>query len=260
MTSLALRSLSYSLTGEGTCVVFLHALGTSRAMWKDQSPAQGCRWLSLAPDMRGHGESAPARDGDYSFDALANDVITLLDHHGIRSASVVGISVGGEIAQVLAALHPDRVERLLLVSTACVTREERAVLWGERIAEAQAEGMQGVAQSAVRRWFTQSYQRENSETVAHWQRIAANTSLEGYIGIARTIQRMDLRPMLATITCPTLVLSGELDTATGSATGEEIASLVPGARHCVMSGAGHLWNLESPAAFNAELAGFLSAV
>lgn len=249
--------VAYAFGGRGPTVLFLHALGTDHSLWEAQAKSICSRRQWLAPDMRGHGATPPSGAEALSFERLANDLIVLFDRHAISKASVVGISVGGEIAQVLAALHPDRVERLLLVSTACVTRPDRAALWGERIAEAHANGMQAVAERAVRRWFTSSFQREHPEVVASWQSIVANTSLEGYVGIARTIQHMDLRPMLPKIACPTLVLSGDLDGATGPATGEEIGSLIPGAQHRVIEGAGHLWNLELPARFNAELARWL---
>jgi 3-oxoadipate enol-lactonase len=158
---------------------------------------------------------------------------------------------------VLAALHPERVERLLLVSTACVTHSDRARLWNERIAKAASGGMQSVAEEAVRRWFADPFQKTHRETVLRWERIVAQTSLAGYVGIAKTIEQMDLRPLLGKIQCPTWVLSGALDAATGSATGNEIARGIPGAIHRIIDEAGHLWNLESPRLFRRELESWL---
>jgi pimeloyl-ACP methyl ester carboxylesterase len=90
------HGLSYRLRGAGQTMVFLHALGTSSLMW-DGLPPSGAHWRLLAPDMRGHGASAPATDGNYSFERLAADVVHLLDLHGIARASVVGISVGARL-------------------------------------------------------------------------------------------------------------------------------------------------------------------
>ena len=258
MATHAPHGLTYQLRGAGETIVFLHALGTSSHLW-DGLPPPGAPWRLLAPDMRGHGDCAPAADGNYAFDRLAADVVQLLDLHGIARAPVVGISVGGEIAQVLAALHPERVERLLLVSTACVTHADRARLWSERIARAASAGMPAVAAEAVRRWFTVPFQQTHPEAVGKWERIVAQTSLAGYIGIARTIERMDLRPLLGKIRCPTWVLSGALDAATGLTAGEEIARGIPGAIHRVIDEAGHLWNLESPSLFGRELESWLQA-
>jgi 3-oxoadipate enol-lactonase len=238
-------------------VIFCHALGTSRALWDAQVRALSAGWRTLSFDMRGHGDSDVARDGDYSFSALAADIVALMDHVGAAAASVVGISVGGEIAQTLAALHPGRIEKLLLTSTACVTGAERAHLWDQRIAEVERSGMALMAKAAVQRWFTPEFQASHTDTIDAWERIVARTSTAGYIGIARTIQAMDLRPLLGSITCPTLVLAGDRDPATGPILAREIALHIAGARIRIVAGAGHLWNLEMPDQFNAALVSWL---
>jgi len=251
-------ALRYAAAGlQGHWVVFCHALGTSGALWAGQVAALQGAWRTLAFDLRGHGGSPPPADGDYSFAALAADVVALMDHVGARTASVVGISVGGEVAQVLAATYPERVERLLLVSTACVTSPERAALWTARIAEAEREGMAPAADAAARRWFTPEFQAAAPATVEGWRAAVARTTVCGYIGIARTIQAMDLRPAIRAIACPTRILVGDRDPATGPAVGQEIAAAIPGATLRVIEGAGHLWNLERADRFNDELRAWL---
>lgn len=251
-------ALCYAIAGDGgPWVIFCHALGTTHALWDAQMQAlkSGCRTLSF--DLRGHGDSALPTDGDYAFPSLAADVVALMDHVGATEASVLGISVGGEIAQTLAARHPNRVTRLLLTSTACVTGVERAAQWIQRIEDAERSGMASTAKQAVQRWFTAEFRSAHAPIVDRWEHIVARTQLAGYVGIARTIQAMDLRPMLRAIACPTRVLAGDRDTATGLAAGREIAEHIADAEFRVIAGAGHLWNLEMPERFNAELGSWL---
>jgi 3-oxoadipate enol-lactonase len=250
--------IRYALAGDGPWVIFCHALGTSLALWEAQVRALNSGWRTLSFDIRGHGDSDVARDGDYSFPSLAADIVALMNHVGASSASVVGISVGGEIAQVLAALYPSRVSRLLLTNTACVTSAERATLWSQRIAEAENSGMASIASSAARRWFTSEFQASHADTVAAWEQVVASTPVEAYVSIARVIRAMDLRPKLGLIKCKTQVLAGDCDTATGLVPAREIANGIGGAQLRVILGAGHLWNLEMPDKFNSELLSWLN--
>jgi 3-oxoadipate enol-lactonase len=250
--------IRYALAGEGPLVVFCHALGTRGALWGAQVRALSDGWRTLSFDIRGHGDSEVARDGDYSFPALAADIVALMNHVGAATASLVGISVGGEIAQVLATLYPSRVTKLLLTNTACVTSAERAALWSQRIAEVELFGMSATAKTAVRRWFTPEFQASHPHIVAAWELVVAGTPVEGYVGIARSIQAMDLRPSLGLIRCKVRVLAGDRDTATGPTAGREIAEHIEGAQLRVIPGAGHLWNLEMADTFNAELLAWLN--
>jgi 3-oxoadipate enol-lactonase len=250
--------LAYQTSGDGECVVFCHALGTDRTLWKDQVEALNTRFTSLAFDMRGHGQSSPALDMDYSFESMAADVISLLDHLGIGCASIVGISVGGEVAQWLAATYPGRVARLFLSSTACFTDRARAALWESRISEADTMGMEPMASSAASRWFSDGFRKSHPDIVEDWRRKIATTSVRAYAGIARAIQSMDLRQMIGAISCPTWIVCGEQDGNTGPAAASTIADCIPGARMHVIDSAGHLPNLEKPAEFNDHLLRWLS--
>jgi 3-oxoadipate enol-lactonase len=251
-------SLAYESAGQGDCVVLCHALGTDRNLWRNQFVALTLRGRVLSFDMRGHGDSLPALDADYSFKSLAADVISLMDHCGIASASLVGISVGGEMAQWVAANHPDRVKRLLLASTACFTTDARAKLWDVRIKDVLATGMEPTAAAAVRRWFSDEFRSRYPELVRAWERKIAATSVAAYAGIATAIQSMDLRPKIRGIACPTYVVCGDQDENTGPAVAATIADCIRGAELHIISGAGHFPNLERSVEFNDLLLRWLS--
>lgn len=252
--------LYYEIVGQGRPIVLCHALGTQLALWQEPIRRLRAECRFLAYDLPGHGRSPAAAGGDYSFAAQVAGLVALMDRVGMQEAAVCGISVGGEIAQALAAACPGRVERLLLVSTACYTGEERAALWRGRIREVEETGMDPVARSAVGRWFTRGFAARCPEVVEHWRQVVARTAPSAYVGIARAIAAMDLRPGNARIRCPTRVAVGSEDTATGPAAGREIAASIPGAGLEVLEGASHLWPLEQPERFERMLRDWLGLV
>lgn len=245
--------LAYEVSGEGEWITFCHALGTDRQIWSSQIPALRRNFSVLTYDLRGHGQSAVAGDGNYSFEAMAEDLLDLMDHLHIDRTSLVGISVGGEIAQTLAARDAERVEKLLLSSTACYSDPARADVWNSRIAEALAYGMKPVAAAAVRRWFSEDFRVREPQVVESWQRRIESTSVHAYVGMARTIQAMDLRAAIRGIACKTHVLCGSLDENTGPRVAAQLTTLIPGSKLLVIEGAGHFPNVEAAAAFNTRM-------
>ena len=207
--------------------------------------------------MRGHGESPLPITGDYSFEAQADDVVALMDHQNIPTAALVGISVGGEVAQVAAARHPHRFDHLILSSTACHTDPKRASTWESRIQEAGRFGMAGIASATAARWFSTGFASANPEIVEWCRQCVASTALASYVGLARVIQGMDLRPLLRTIACPTLVLCGDQDDNTGPPTAQVLADLIPDSQLAIFAGSGHFPNIEVPTDFNRAVAQFV---
>jgi pimeloyl-ACP methyl ester carboxylesterase len=119
--------VSYRLAGSGPVLVLIHGITSSSRTWERVLPALAEHFTVLAPDLLGHGESAKPR-GDYSLGAYASgvrDLMIALDH---PRATVVGHSLGGGIAMQLAYQHPERVERLALVSSGGLGREVNLML------------------------------------------------------------------------------------------------------------------------------------
>jgi 3-oxoadipate enol-lactonase len=213
----------------------------------------------IAFDLPGHGRSPVANDGDYSFESMSQDIVSLLNHVGVPRASVVGISIGGEIAQVFAAKFPERVDKLVLCSTACYTSPQRAAVWQERIAAVADGGMSEIASGAADRWFTPQYRAANPHVVDNVRRRLTALDPDVYTGLARTIQKMDLRPLLRKLNCSTLVICGDQDGNTGPDVAAMIAQCIPGAKLAVLAGVGHFPNLEAPASFERLLLDALTA-
>ena len=238
-------NLNYLLEGpeDGPVLVLSNSLGTALEMWDEQASVLHERFRLLRYDTRGHGAS-PAPPGPYSMDGLGGDVISLLDHLGIESASFCGLSIGGMTGMWLAAEEPERVERLVLCCTSALLGPKS--VWDERIATAREKGMAALVDGVIERWFTPAFRSENPEAVEKMARTLRETNPEGYAGCCAAIRDMDLRERLSTIKSPTLVISGADDPATPPEHGQFIADAIPGARLEVVPRAAHIANVEQP--------------
>jgi 3-oxoadipate enol-lactonase/4-carboxymuconolactone decarboxylase len=247
--------LHYRLEGrEGAPVVaFSNSLGTTLAMWDAQETALSGAFRCLRYDTRGHGRSQVTEPG-FSVDDLAEDLAGLLAALGIPRAHVVGLSLGGMTGQVLAVLHPEKVDRLVLVATSAYMPPQD--LWQERADLVQAQGMAVIADNVIKRWFT-APEQASAGAEATRRILVEGIDPRGYANCCLAIGKMDLRPRIGAIKAPTLVISGAQDPATPIAMGEEIAHLVPGAAFAVVPDAAHLIAVERPEALTAQIARFL---
>jgi pimeloyl-ACP methyl ester carboxylesterase len=237
--------------GRGDLVVLLHGLGGSRISWEPQLSALGDRRRVVAWDLPGYGASAPLPDDPLTFRALAAAAVDFITLLGADRAHVVGISMGGMIAQYLAAWHPTRVRSLTLLSSSPAFgldgtdpdqwREARLAPLdrGEEPADFSDRVLHALAGPHI-------------TTDAFDQQRAAMARIGG-TALRRSIACLvthDTRPLLATITAPTLVLVGDLDDETPVAYSQFLADHIATARLRIVPGAGHLLNAEAPDVVN----------
>jgi len=223
-------------------VVLLGSLGSTLDMWAPQVPALSELFRVVLVDARGHGGS-PVPAGPYVIDDLADDLLLLLDLLSVDRAHIVGLSLGAMTAMRFAALHPDRVDRLALLCT--TARFDDASVYRERAAAVLAEGMNGIADGVVARWFTEAFRRRHPEVVASYRDMVASTPPVGYAGCCAALEQLDLTADLACIAAPTLVIAAAQDAATPPASLERIAAGLPVATFTVVEGAAHLANVEA---------------
>jgi 3-oxoadipate enol-lactonase len=226
------------------------SLGTTGAMWDAQVPAFSQRFRMLRYDTRGHGGS-PAPPGPYTMDELGADVLALLDRLGIERASFCGLSIGGMMGMWVASEAPERIERLVLCCT--VPHFPPPELWDERIAAVRAEGIDPMVEPAIERWLPPDVRRSRPDLAEHLRSMIAATPPEGYAGCCAAIRDMDLRPRLAGVEAPTLVVAGSDDPSTPKEKVRPIADAVPGARYVEIAGAAHIANVAQPEAFEAAV-------
>jgi 3-oxoadipate enol-lactonase len=228
--------------GEGEPLLLGGSLGTTLAMWDPQLPELTRTHRVIRFDHRGHGRS-PAPPGPYTMDDLGSDVVALLDRLGLERVSYIGLSLGGMVGQWLAINAPERVARLILISTSA--RMPPPESWHERAAAVRAAGTTAaIADAVLGRWFTPGFGEREPEVVAHYREMVSSSPADGYAACCEAIADMDLRAALGRIAAPTLVLVGAQDPSTPPDHARTIAGRVPGARLEVLDPGAHLLNVE----------------
>jgi 3-oxoadipate enol-lactonase len=238
---------------EAPALLLLHSLGTSLHVWDAQADALATAFRVIRPDMRGHGLTSVTA-GPYSLHGLAGDALAVLDALGIGRAHVAGLSIGGAIAQALAARAPERVLSLILCDTAMTFPPESA--WRERAALVRAQGMAPLVAPVLSRWVTEDFQGDPA--AEGLRAMLRRTDPEGYAGAAEALAVADLTEGTRALRLPTLVLVGEHDVATPPAAARALADAIPGAALTVLAGAAHIPTMQVPAAVTAAMGGFLA--
>jgi 3-oxoadipate enol-lactonase len=222
------------------------SLGTTRAMWQPQLDGLAGEFRVLRFDHLGHGESAePA--GPYELAQLGEHVVGLLDELELPSVGYAGVSLGGMVGMWLAAHHPDRVARLMLLCTSAHLPPEP---WHERAKTVRAEGTAGITDTVVSRWFTPAFAADNPQLVERFKAMLRSAPREGYASCCEAIAGMDLRPALDRITAPTLVISAADDQSIPPVHGQAIAAAIPGSTFTVLPDAAHIPSAQHPEAVN----------
>ncbi|HEY3380942.1 MAG TPA: alpha/beta fold hydrolase [Vicinamibacterales bacterium] len=249
-------------------ILFLHAFPLDAGMWQPQLDALPAGWRAIAPDLRGFGKSlpdhaAPARNSSAppSIDDYVDNVIALLDHLGIDTVVVSGLSMGGYAAFGLLRRAPARLRGLVLADTRADADTEAAR--ANRASMLDLARTQGSAAVVERMLPTLLGGTTRATRPAVVERVRVLASAQSPDAVAAAIERLrdrpDSTPLLPGIACPTLVMAGDEDTITGVDVARQMHGRIPGADLEVIPEAGHLSNLEQPAAFNAALARFLQA-
>ena len=243
--------------GDGPPLVLIAGLGAKGTSWHPFLERAAKHFRVLTFDNRGSGRAAPI-DGPLSLRDLAYDLLRLLDAQEIERIGVVGRSMGGMIAQELALLAPERVARLVLVSTAARSDVHLAgvfELWA-RMAEAGVPAE--IRHQSSLYWCVGREALERDERVRSYLFAKARADRPAdYAVQARACARHDLLEALPGVSAPTLVVSGTDDRLTPVFHAEELAKAIPGARLAYIAGAGHLAYLEAAESFNSEVLGFL---
>jgi 3-oxoadipate enol-lactonase len=248
--------LAYGEAGHGPPLVLLHGLGSSRNDWLLQLPTVIARYRTIAVDLRGHGGS-PKPPGPYHLEQFAADVAQLLQRLDARPAHVVGISLGGAVAQQLALDFPELVRSLVLVNTAArfVSESWQQRLIGvRRVASVYLYGMERVAEAVAMRLFPKPEQAQlRRETV---ERIR-NNDVAAYRATLWAIARFDVRTRLGEIACPTLVVAGDEDNTVPLASKRLLAERIPQSRLEIIAHSGHATPVDQPETFNRAVVQFL---
>jgi 3-oxoadipate enol-lactonase len=250
--------INYQLQGSGPPLTLVHALGLDLRQWRWQVPTLADRHQVLRYDVRGHGRS-DTTPGPYSLELLSEDLYGLLQALGIPHTDLLGLSMGGMIAQTFALTHPEMVGSLILADTTSEYDPDARRQFEERARVAETQGMDPLVQATVERWFTPDFRQTFPMVVDEIRAILRQTDPTGYAASCRAVARLDLTPRLQRIASPTLVLVGDEDPSTPPAVARRIHEEIAGSRFEVIHGAAHLSSVAQPDQFNSLVLGFLGA-
>ena len=242
---------------EGHVLLVANSLMANGSMWDWNVPALADRYRVLRYDKRGHGGSGVS-PGPYSIAQLADDAVGLLDALCIEKAHFMGLSIGGMIGQQLGARYPERVYSLSLCNTA--SEMPPRSLWEERFEIAKTQGIAGLVDGTIKRWFTAPFIERAPAEIEKVRQMILGTNVDGYMACGSAVRDMAQSTMLLKIKTPTLVLSGRYDPACTVEQGTVLNRLIDGSKMVILEDAAHLSNIEQPAAFNRAVREFIDSV
>ncbi len=259
MTDLTIDGDTFRVEVEGDdakpALLLSNSLGTDLSLWDGQMPALSEHFRVIRYDARGHGASV-AGPGPYSIEQLGRDALAILDALDIATAHVMGVSMGGAVAQWLMINAPDRIARAVLANT--TARFMTPEVWNGRIATVLREGMDAVAASTMERWFGETFRAEAAERVAAVEAVMRSTAPHGFAACSAALRDIDLREAIRAIEHPVLILTGADDAAISAQDTAHFLDAIVDSRHVELP-ARHISNIEAEAAFTQAVLDFLLA-
>ena len=244
-------------TGAGAPVLLLHPLGVDRSFWNGVVPALAGHEV-LTYDFPGHGATAVPEE-PYTIEDLTEQAAELLTGAGYQRVDVVGVSLGGLVAQRLAVDRPELVRRLVVVDAVAVYPPALREQWRDRAARTPSEGLDPLVDPTLGLWFTADRLAEGGDVVEGVRTTFLAGDPLGYARACQALEVVDLSGVTGTITAPTLVVCGEDDAPPFTAASRALADELPGAELVWLSPARHAGVLEQPEQFQQALTRFLGA-
>lgn len=258
--------IAYLEAGEGPLLVLLHGIPTSSLLWRDVIPVLARSRRVLAPDMLNYGRSDKPERADVSIAAQARILLGFLDALGLARVDLAAHDIGGGVAQIVAVRHPERLNRLILLSAICF--DSWPIPEFEPLQEPDAEAGMSVAvfDAMLRDFLPQGVAAEDGLSGAATEIMLRPWSGEtGKAALFRNFRRLNpeytmaIARELETLDLPVLVLWGDKDPFQKPAYAQRLADAIPGARLEWITGAAHWIMEEQPGEVAARIAGFLDA-
>lgn len=238
---------------------FLHPVGTSGRIWAPVVRELGSRYHVMTLDLPGHGET-PLQQQPFRLEDAAHWVSSQLSQAG-GNVVLIGHSIGGMIAQMVAASRPTWLKGIVLVSTMSRPPSDAvrsAIL--ERATMARKVGMEGMLQPTLERWFTKQSLDARADIVDLTSRLLLASDPEVHAQAWEAIANLNTVDLLPNIQASTLVVVGEEDVSTPPALSRAIVERCPSARMEIIRGAGHALPLETTEEFVKLLGQFIHSV
>ena len=255
-TSVGRIGIATAGSGEAIPILFLHGVGSDKTVWRPQLDHFGQSRRVIAIDYPGYGDSEP-RDGA-TRDDFARAALAVLDALEIDRAHIGGLSLGGVVALALHALAPERCASLILADSFAVHPDGQAIY--QRGVDASIAGTMRALAEARAPSLLGAGARGDASLVAEIVDTMGRIDPAAYRRGAAAVWLADQRELAAAVAVPTLVIVGSEDAITPPALSQALAGLIEGASLVEIPGAGHLANVEAPAAFNRAVDAFLTEI
>lgn len=241
----------------GPTLVFANSLGTDFRIWNAMVADLAADYRIVRYDKRGHGLSE-ATPSPYAMEDHVADLKALIDHLGLVDPLVVGLSIGGMIAQGLASQHPGVAKGLVLMDTAHRIGSDE--LWNQRITAIEADGIAAISDQILQRWFTPDFRAPGKPDFVGYSNMLLRTPPAGYLGSCCALRDADYTEATRALTLPVLCVVGDHDGSTPPDLVRSTADLIAGARFEIVENAGHLPCIEQPQATTRLVADFAAEV
>ncbi len=235
-------------------LLLLHPLGSDRRFWDPLHPELGDRILRT-PDLLGHGTCPPPAPGS-GIPEITDDLVRRLAGELTTPMDVAGVSLGGLVAQDLAARYPDLVRRLILIDTVSVYPSQMKEMWRARAKQARETGLAGLTDAMSTMWFTDRFRSGESDAVETTLTRFLGMDPEGYARTCEALEQVDLTAEVDHIRAKTLVVCGSEDLPPFVQAARWLTSQL-GARLVWLSGARHAAVLERTKEFGLAVREFL---
>jgi 3-oxoadipate enol-lactonase len=249
--------LHYRLEGNGPLVALIHGVGGRLEAWDAVAAELQGRFRVLRYDQRGHGLSDKP-PGPYTVEQMSGDLAALLDALGIARCHVVGVSLGGMVAQSFALEHARRVEGLVLIAAvAGRTPEERERVLA-RLEVVRREQPGAHFRNSLDRWFTPEFQRNHPDRVEAYGAMNRANDPAGYAAAYHVLAHTDLGDLVGAIRAPTLIVTGEFDSGSNPRMARLMHDRIAGSQLVIIPGQRHGLLTETPDRVAQLVADFLT--
>ena len=262
---IVINNLTVSYTDQGPddapIIIFIHGFPLNKSMWDIQVETLKKNYRVITYDIRGHGNSHPGID-EFFIELFVNDLLRFIKKLGIEKSILCGLSLGGYIALNAVLKYPDRFDGLILNDTQCIAdtpeiKENRC----NAIIRIKEKGVEQYADEIIKNLFAQETFTKNKNVIDAVKEMIISTPKQSLCNTLHALaERKETCTQLHEINIPVLIMVGKEDKITPIAAARQMHELILNSKLEIIQQAGHLSNLEDPAAFNTHLVKFLELV
>ncbi len=252
--------LKHEEAGKGFPLILIHGFPHNRSLWADQLFGLCDRCRVIAPDLRGFGQSPPT--GPWSMESFADDIAELMERLDIESAVIGGLSMGGYVAFEFLRKYGERVNSLILANTRPgADSDEGKMKRRDMQRVAQTGGAIAVADAQIMGMVGKTTRESHPEIVQRMHAMMESAPVEGIVGaLEAMMNRRDSTPMLADISVPVLIVTGEEDALISPKESRAMHEAIPHSTLAIIPKVGHVSNVEDHIEFNSVTRNFLASV